>query len=64
MTDQEFKAMEERVKKGETLPVLENFLFEIERQRREAGPNILQKKEKSHPNQVTNPPRRVTGAKA
>ena len=43
MSDQEYKALAERVKKGETLSTLDRFLYESERTRREATPNPLQR---------------------
>ena len=43
MSDQEFKALDERVKRGETLPTLDRFLYEREHARREATPSPLQR---------------------
>lgn len=43
MSDQEYKALAERVKKGETLSTLDRFLYERERAQREATPSPLQR---------------------
>ena len=43
MNDAEFKALAERIKKGETLSTLDRFLYERERARREVNPNPLQR---------------------
>lgn len=43
MNEQEYQAIAKRVEQGETVPALEAFLFRQEKQRRELGPNILER---------------------
>lgn len=42
MTDAEYQALAQSVEKGEDIPLIDQYLFEQEQQRRQAKPNVLQ----------------------
>lgn len=52
MSDEEFKCLDERAKKGEKLAVVDQFLYDQEKQRRELGPNVLQQQDAAR---ISNP---------